>query len=167
MLIIFHWKMIKKNHEKACFKNYTLKSTYELFFVFFNTDFLQQNQLLSHGGSHSHHLVISLLPTLLRTWPQQGQQLLIQGSTQSAWVTAVPESVPSCHSHSTSPEERKASGICSPALTPVGPTGTLNEEQLGACLPPLRHVLTHAISFFSHKMLLDPHLEEVLIKLRK
>lgn len=147
MLIIFHWKMIKEHHDKACFKNY--KSTYDLF-LFFNTDILQQNQLLSHGGSFFHHLVIFLLPTLLRTWPQQGQQLLLQGSTGSAWVTAVPESGPGCHSHSRSLKERKASGISSLALTWSGPMGTLDQEELGACLPPPRHVLTHAISFLSH-----------------
>ena len=149
MLIIFHWKMIKEHHDKVCFKNCTLKSTYDLF-LFCNTDILQQNQQLSHGGSYPHHLVISLLPTLLSTWPQQGQQLLVQGSTQSAWVTAVPESVPGCHSHSTSPKERKASGICSLALTPLGSMGTPDQEQLGACLPPGRHVLTLVFSFLSH-----------------
>lgn len=33
MLLIFHWKMIKEHHDKACFKNYTL-SPLRIYFCF-------------------------------------------------------------------------------------------------------------------------------------
>lgn len=170
----FSLKDIKKQHNKACFKNYTIRPT--CYFLSLFKNILSATKLTADlFGSYSYYLVIFsfLILTRNKTLERAGASPVapsreLFGLLQSPWVSA------QCHVQLWQAWRKEAlGGILSSAPPQVGRGGVPPwGDQSFRLLPQnysssTAHLLTLAISFLLYWMFVIPHLEEVLTKLGK